>query len=33
MVKQIADAHGGKLNVVSKPGEGSTFSYSMECSN
>ena len=27
MVKQIADAHGGKLSVESKPGEGSTFSY------
>ena len=33
MVKQIAEAHGGKLSVESKPGEGSTFSYSMECSN
>ena len=33
MVKQIADAHDGKLNVESKPGEGSTFSYTMECSN
>ena len=27
MVKQIADAHGGKLGVESSPGEGSTFSY------
>ena len=33
MVKQIADAHGGKLGVESSPGEGSTFSYSMDCSN
>jgi len=33
MVKQIADAHGGKLGVESSPGEGSTFSYSMGCSN
>lgn len=33
MVKQIADAHDGQLNVESKPGEGSTFSYTMECSN
>ena len=33
MVKQIADAHGGRLNVESKPGEGSTFSYTMECGN
>lgn len=31
MVKQIADAHGGKLSVESEPGQGSIFSYSMEC--
>lgn len=33
MVKQISDAHGGKLSVESKPGEGSTFFYTMPCSN
>ena len=33
MVKQISDAHGGRLSVESKPGAGSTFSFSMECSN
>lgn len=33
MVKQIAEAHGGRLEVESRPGEGSCFSYTMECSN
>ena len=33
MVKQISDAHGGKLSVESRPGEGSTFTYTMERSN
>ena len=33
MVKQIADAHGGSLGVRSEPGEGSEFTYSMECGN
>ena len=33
MVKQIADAHGGSLGVRSEPGEGSVFTYSMECGN
>jgi signal transduction histidine kinase len=29
MVKQIADMHGGKVSVVSRPGEGSIFKFSM----
>ena len=33
MVKQISDAHGGKLSVESRPGEGSTFTYTMERGN
>ena len=33
MVKQIAEAHGGRLEVESRPGEGSCFSYTMDCSN
>ena len=33
MVKQISDAHGGRLSVNSRPGEGSTFTYTMRCGN
>jgi signal transduction histidine kinase len=29
MVKQIADMHGGKVSVASRPGEGSVFKFSM----
>ncbi|MDR1292470.1 MAG: HAMP domain-containing histidine kinase, partial [Clostridiales Family XIII bacterium] len=29
MVKQISDTHGGKLDVVSAPGEGSVFTFTM----
>ena len=33
MVKQIAEAHGGRLDVKSAPGRGSTFTYRMVASN
>ena len=33
MVKQIAEAHGGRLDVKSAPGRGSTFTYRMAASN
>ena len=33
MVKQIAEAHGGRMDVKSAPGRGSTFTYRMAASN
>ncbi len=33
MVRQIADSHGGKLDVQSKPNSGSTFTFKMRHSN
>ncbi len=33
MVKQIAEAHGGRLSVESEPGKGSAFTFTMDCCN
>lgn len=33
MVRQIAEAHGGKMSVESEPGRGSAFTFTMNCGN
>ena len=33
MGKQIAEAHGGALSVVREPGQGSEFTFTMDCCN